>query len=163
ADRLVDAAVQRIREMLRTQELVDAVVDEIVGEDRTQQRLLGVVVDGRRALRDDAAIAAPQPGDVVRAGFHDPLTITASLSRGRARTSVDSVYIADDSRTGSESAHRQILPTQSIVTRPPRRHTLRDDDIAASEKASAAPLARSGRCIRTQRSGRYCCGASSAL
>jgi len=64
ADRFVDATVQRIGKMLGPQELVDPVEDEVVGQNRAEQCLLGVIVDRRCALRHDR-IAAPQPRDVV--------------------------------------------------------------------------------------------------
>ena len=51
AGRLVDAAMHGIGEMLRPQELVDPVEDAVVGEDRAEQRLLGLVVVRRRARR----------------------------------------------------------------------------------------------------------------
>ena len=56
---LVDAAVQRVGEMIGPQELVDLVEDQVVGEDRAEQRHLGLVVVRRDARRD---VAVPSPG-----------------------------------------------------------------------------------------------------
>ena len=51
-DRLVDAAVDRIGEMLGGEELRDPLVRAVVGEQRTKQRLLRLQVGRRQALRE---------------------------------------------------------------------------------------------------------------
>ena len=49
-DRLVDAAVDRVGEMLRRQELGDPLIGAVVGEQRAEQRLLRLHIGGRQAL-----------------------------------------------------------------------------------------------------------------
>ena len=51
-DRLVDAAVYRIGEVLRGEELGDALIGAIVGEQRTEQRLLRLHIGWREPLGD---------------------------------------------------------------------------------------------------------------
>ena len=50
-DRLVDAAMHRIDEMLRHQEFSDPLVGLVVGQQRAQQRLFGRRIGRRQTLR----------------------------------------------------------------------------------------------------------------
>ena len=50
-DRLEDAAMDRIGEMLRREELGNPLIGAVVGEQRAEQRLLRLHVGGRQALR----------------------------------------------------------------------------------------------------------------
>ena len=54
---LVDATVQRVGEVIGAQELIDLVEDEVVGEDRAEQRHLRLVVVRGNARRDLARLA----------------------------------------------------------------------------------------------------------
>jgi len=90
---LVDAAVQRIGEMLLAQELVDLVVDAVVGEDRAEQRLLGLVVVRRHARR---RIVAAQGRDVAGSGqaaFHRSQTATLSSYSDSAKANPSRVAV----------------------------------------------------------------------
>ena len=51
-DRLVDTAMNRVGKVLRDQEFGDALVGLVVGEQGSQQRLLGLHVGRRQALGD---------------------------------------------------------------------------------------------------------------
>ncbi len=50
-DRLEDAAMDRVGEMVRGEELGDALVGFVIGEQGAQQRLLGLLIGGRKPLR----------------------------------------------------------------------------------------------------------------
>ncbi len=50
-DRLEDAAVDRIAEMIRHQELGYPLIGLVVGQQRAQQRLFGLMILRRQALR----------------------------------------------------------------------------------------------------------------
>ena len=50
-DRLEDAAVDRVGEVLGREELRDPLIGAVVGEQRAEQRLLRLHIGGRQALR----------------------------------------------------------------------------------------------------------------
>src|SRR5208283_997241 len=95
-DRLEDAAVDRVSEVLGQQEFRDAFVGLVVGEQRAEQRLFGLQVGRRQTLREaeqrrgervHRSQASPPPESVRGRG----LWITAD---GRASTSLRAPLVA---------------------------------------------------------------------
>ena len=73
-DRLVDAAVDRIGEVLGGKKFRDALIGAVVGEQRAEQRLLRLQVGWRQALRET------EQGQID--GVHDRHSIACAESRG---------------------------------------------------------------------------------
>ena len=75
-DRLEDAAVDRVGEVLGSEELRDPLIGAVVGEQRAEQRLLRLHVGGRQALGET------EQGRID--GVHRPAELTRSSIEGGA-------------------------------------------------------------------------------